>query len=144
MSQETASYWQSPSSREKNLQKLRSQIHGRGLRQARRGGSLHPAQSHDRQIHHILPLYRQVTVIWSWYKKSNRAVRVGICAATENYIFHISPSITSEIRLVCSRDRGLLSWEPLGVFGANMFRPFNQWAAIRYGRRPGHVKAPSS
>src|SRR5215831_3423577 len=68
MSQETASYWQSPSSREKNLQKLRAQIHGRGLRQARRGGSLHPAQSQDRQIHHILPLYRQVTVIWNWYK----------------------------------------------------------------------------
>src|SRR5215831_15282803 len=68
MSQETASYWQSPSSREKNLQKLRPQIHGRGLRQARRGGSLHPAQSQDRQIHHILPLYRQVTVIWNWYQ----------------------------------------------------------------------------
>src|SRR5215831_17193414 len=70
MSQETASYWQSPSSREKNLQKLRAQIHGRGLRQARRGGSLHPAQSQDRQIHHILPLYRQVIVIWNWYKTS--------------------------------------------------------------------------
>src|SRR5215831_13338800 len=68
MSQETASYWQSPSSREKNLQKLRAQIHGRGLRQARRGGSLHPAQSQDRQIHHILPLYRKVTVIWNWYQ----------------------------------------------------------------------------
>src|SRR5262249_35653554 len=48
--------------------------------------------------------------------------------------------VASEIRLVCSRDRGLLSWEPLGVFGANMFRPFNQRAAIRYGRRPGHPK----
>ena len=47
----------------------------------------------------------------------------------------------SEIRLVCSRDRGLLSWEPLGVFGANMFRPFNQRAAIRYRRRPGHRKS---
>jgi len=34
----------------------------------------------------------------------------------------------------------LLSWEPLGVFGADMFRPFNQRAAIRYGRRPGHRK----
>jgi hypothetical protein len=33
-----------------------------------RGGSLHPAQSQDRQIHHILPLYRQLTVIWSWFK----------------------------------------------------------------------------
>ena len=61
--------------REKIFKKLRAQIHGRGLRQARRGGSLHPAQSQDRQIHHILPLYRQVTVIWSWYQGEAAASR---------------------------------------------------------------------
>jgi hypothetical protein len=54
----------------------------------------------------------------------------------------ISPDmfLASEIRLIRIRDRGLLSWEPLGVFGANMFPPLNQRAAIRYGRRPGHRK----
>src|SRR5215470_5052311 len=57
----------------KKSSKLRAQIHGRGLRQARRGGSLHPAQSRDRQIHHILPLYRQVTVIWNWVSKHSFA-----------------------------------------------------------------------
>src|SRR6516162_4594083 len=46
----------------------------------------------------------------------------------------------SEIRVVRSRNRGSFSWEPLGVFGANMFGPFNQRAAIRYGRRPRHRK----
>jgi hypothetical protein len=50
------------------------------------------------------------------------------------------PLRKSEIRFVRSRDRGFGSREPLGVFGANMFRPFNQREAIRYGRRPGHRK----
>ena len=37
------------------------------VRQTRRGNPLHRTQSQTRQIHHVLPLYRQVTLIWKWY-----------------------------------------------------------------------------
>jgi hypothetical protein len=31
------------------------------------GGPLHRSQSRDRQIHHLFPINRKVTLIWSWY-----------------------------------------------------------------------------
>ena len=43
----------------------------------------------------------------------------------------------SEVRFVRFRNRRFGSWEPLGVFGANKFVPFDERAAIRYGRGPG-------
>src|ERR1700736_1981011 len=41
-----------------------------------------------------------------------------------------------EIRPVRTRDRGVLSRVPLGVFGADKLQPFVQGAPKRYGRRP--------
>ena len=43
----------------------------------------------------------------------------------------------SKIRLLRSRDRGINSRVPFGVFGADKFRPFVQGAPKRYGGRPG-------
>src|SRR5262249_28799422 len=51
----------------KNLQELRSQIHGGRLRQACGGGTLHRTQSRDREIHHVFPLHCQVNLMWKWY-----------------------------------------------------------------------------
>jgi hypothetical protein len=52
-----------------NLQELCPQIHGGGLRKARRGSPLHRTQSGARQIHHLVPPHRQVNLIWKWYEK---------------------------------------------------------------------------
>jgi hypothetical protein len=71
-------------------------------------------------------------------RNGRRRERSGGPAAPANA--RLFPLRKSEIRFVRSRDRGFGSREPLGVFGANMFRPFNQREAIRYGRRPGHRK----
>ena len=51
-----------------HFQKLCPQIHGRGLRQAGGGCILHRMQSKTRQIHHVVPLHRQVIVIWKRYQ----------------------------------------------------------------------------
>jgi hypothetical protein len=52
----------------KNFQELCPQIHGRSLFKTRGGRSLHRTQSGHRQIHHVVPLHRQVNLMWKWYE----------------------------------------------------------------------------
>jgi transposase len=54
--------------REKNLQKLCAQIYGRRPRQAQARHPLHGAQSQADPLHHLFPLYRQLTLMQNWYK----------------------------------------------------------------------------
>jgi hypothetical protein len=59
--------------REKIFKKLRPQIHGGGAPQARAGNPLHRPQSQAGAVHHLVPLYRQVILIWKWYQTMPRA-----------------------------------------------------------------------
>jgi hypothetical protein len=82
------------------LQELRSQIHRCGARQAPEGDPLYPTQSRNRQSHHLIPLYRQVILMWKWYKNTlycsfcgKSAVCSNSCqqqAASANVLFAIS------------------------------------------------------
>jgi hypothetical protein len=51
-----------------DLQKLRRQIHGRGLRNARGGLPLYRTQPRAGQIHDVVPIYCKFNLIWSRYK----------------------------------------------------------------------------
>src|SRR6516225_48545 len=46
----------------------------------------------------------------------------------------------SEIRLICLWHRGVLSWGPLDVFGADHFAPWANIRPISDGRRPGRCE----
>ena len=50
-------------SREKIFKNYTPQIHGRSARQAQAGHPLYRAQSQARPLHHLLPLYRQLTLM---------------------------------------------------------------------------------
>ena len=50
----------------------------------------------------------------------------------------VGVAVGSEIRLLRSRNLGVRSRVPLGVFGTDKFRPLIQGAPKRYGRRPRH------
>src|SRR5258708_30179805 len=63
---------------------------------------------------------RNITIFWG-------------SLATNSPFTCFSPS---EIRLVRCRDRGFLSREPVGVFGANSFRPVGEAAPVSHGRGP--------
>jgi hypothetical protein len=52
----------------KNLQELWRQIHGRRSTQNSKRPPLHRTQSGVRQIHHLVPPHRQVSLIWKWYQ----------------------------------------------------------------------------
>jgi len=73
-----------------HVKELRPQIHGRGPRKTRRGDPLRRSQPQAGEVHHLIPLHRQVILIWKWYQV---AIGIVIAALAKNELWFRSAAV---------------------------------------------------
>jgi hypothetical protein len=78
-------------------------------RQAQRGYRLHQSEAGAREIDHVLPLHRQVILIWKWYESNQRSSQFPIAVRLPPALSTARSSLLSAASVVASRCRSVWS-----------------------------------